>query len=319
MDKEKIKKHWVFYKSAIKDTNLIFATCLLVNFEIWDRYHNNSNSFITIVSRFLKKKLLFIVEHYQNHIPEVCNDGNNKIWVCWWQGYDNMPDFCKFCFLQLKANSPENCEVILITEDNFLQYVRIPDVILKKKQKGIIPIQQFTDILRQGLLAQQGGLWMDATIFTISGYYDSITIENDYWSANLGRIVKPFQIGQVISGCKWSSFIQYGKKGNIVNSFVFDAMCKYYELYDFTIDYFTQQHIIRIGYENIPAVKQIIDSIPVSNTHLYDLFLVINEPFEQVKWDEMTADTKIFKLSYKYKLGGNDTTTFYDYILSFSK
>ena len=67
---------------------------------------------------------------------------SNVIWMCWWQGYDNAPLIVKRCIDSVKRNCGEK-EVILITEDNYKDYVSIPDWVEEKKRKGIISKTHF--------------------------------------------------------------------------------------------------------------------------------------------------------------------------------
>ena len=92
---------------------------------------------------------------------------SNKIWICWFQGIDNAPDLVKSCLKSVKRYFPDK-EIILIDETNFLEYVNIPDYIIKKWKKGLISYAHFSDILRLEVLIAHGGLWLDSTVY-VSG------------------------------------------------------------------------------------------------------------------------------------------------------
>ena len=89
-------------------------------------------------------------------------DDQDVIWVCWFQGMEQAPELVRSCFSRLCA--VETHRVILITEENMLQYADIPSSVLRKWKAGIIPNPNFSDILRTILLYQHGGLWIDATM-----------------------------------------------------------------------------------------------------------------------------------------------------------
>jgi hypothetical protein len=297
---------------------LLTAIRYIYYFKIWYGCSKKGPEYIKTVLDILKENMTGFIDSFsyedQNDLQE-----NHTIWVCWWQGEELMPFVCKSFYEALKRNCNNEWKVRLITKDNYCNYANIPLHIIEKYQKGTIKIQQFSDILRQALLFQNGGLWMDITLFTIPGFLSSVKPDLPYWSANLGKIVKNNQIGQILTGCKWSSFLQYGKKGNVVNKFVLEGMCSYYEKYDITIDYFLQNYFIRLGYEMIPEIGTIIDSIPVNNPHLYELSLCIGEKYNEKKWLEMTQDTTIFKLTYKVKYNEyttNNAPTFYHHVIN---
>lgn len=100
---------------------------------------------------------------------------SNCIWVCWWQGLDQSPEIVKACVKSIKRNAGKHT-VIILTEDNYRQYVDIPKWVEEKKNKGIITRTNYSDLLRLSLLAKHGGLWLDATFIVQNQYQMSILI-----------------------------------------------------------------------------------------------------------------------------------------------
>jgi len=88
----------------------------------------------------------------------------NKIWVCWLQGFDNAPVLVKKCMESIKKNSAGR-EVIEINEENLSTFISFPDHIKTKYKKGKITRTHFSDIIRIALLAEYGGVWIDATVY----------------------------------------------------------------------------------------------------------------------------------------------------------
>ena len=72
---------------------------------------------------------------------------SNKVWVCWMQGMEQAPALVQRCYRSLQENIKDK-EIILLTEKNLGQYVKIPDFIMDKLHKGIITRTHFSDILR---------------------------------------------------------------------------------------------------------------------------------------------------------------------------
>lgn len=94
-------------------------------------------------------------------------EGNEYIWVCWFQGIENAPKIVKRC-VQSIEQCKEDYQVVLIKSDNFQEYVDIPPIILDKWQRGIIDNTHLSDILRIHLLARYGGVWIDSTCLMLS-------------------------------------------------------------------------------------------------------------------------------------------------------
>lgn len=93
----------------------------------------------------------------RNDLPQ------NIIWQYWAQGYDNVPVVVKQC-LDSVDKWRGDYTVIRLTDQNLSDYIQLPDYIIQKKKQGIIPLAQFSDILRVCLLSTYGGVWLDATI-----------------------------------------------------------------------------------------------------------------------------------------------------------
>jgi hypothetical protein len=111
----------------------------------------------------LIRKYMYVFEKYGNVDGESVSQGKKSpvIWWCWLQGLENAPELVRACY--------ESCrqlglEIKVITEENYTQYVTLPDFVLRKRAAGVISNAHFSDILRLELLTEYGGTWIDATV-----------------------------------------------------------------------------------------------------------------------------------------------------------
>lgn len=116
-----------------------------------------------IIERYLRKN------DYDSFESLNCDDCENEknaspIWVCWWQGEDNIPPMVKRCIESINLHS-NNHPVKLITFDNYRQFVDIDEHIVEKVRKGLFRLAHFADLVRFKLLAKYGGLWLDSTVY----------------------------------------------------------------------------------------------------------------------------------------------------------
>ena len=88
---------------------------------------------------------------------------SNKVWVCWFQGYENAPDLVKACINSFKEIMRDK-EIIILDESNISNYVNIPNYIIDLCKSGNIEAAHFSDILRTLLLCEHGGIWIDSTV-----------------------------------------------------------------------------------------------------------------------------------------------------------
>lgn len=296
---QKIKKNCHNLFGGIHEFGLTLGLKRFFYYEAFNRYGKCRDKYISAIYNYYEKFLTEQIEMYKTLRQESDGEVVKRIWVCWWQGYDAMPELCKMCYHNLKRYVPTGYTLTLITHENYNQYVELPPVIMERLQKGIIPVTQFSDILRNALLFKIGGLWIDSSIWITPGYFNSVGWDSNFWSIKLDHVFKEYMIGQVVSGCRWSSFNMYGKKGNLANRFVFEAMCKFYSEHKMTLDYFGQNFFFKVAYNNVPQITELIDNIPFTNSHIYYLFLRMNKPFDEGEWREMCSDQGAFKLSQK--------------------
>lgn len=298
-------------ESLIFESKKLFRSCVDYGFLLGIKYmflrirfiyfKRGMNDLMYFEYEYLKKFLLHQVDYY-NSLNTINNEPPSKnVWVCWWQGEDTMPEWCKMCFARLRRTIPEGNQLTLITKDNVKDYVDIPQHVYDRLESKDLTITQFSDILREALLYFQGGLWVDASVWTMPNFYSLLDVDKEFFSVKLGYVHRPGMIGQKISDCMWSGFFMYGRKGCLVTKFAFDGMCAYYKDHVGTIDYFIQNLIIRIGYDTVPQIKLLIDAYPVNNTNLYKLpdLVYRNSEFDETIWDEMTKNTGVFKITQK--------------------
>ena len=75
--------------------------------------------------------------------------------MCWFQGMEHAPKMVQYCFESLKSNLRDK-RIILITEDNYKEYVQFPTYILEKYEKGCFSKTHLSDLLRLELLIKYG-------------------------------------------------------------------------------------------------------------------------------------------------------------------
>ena len=147
-------------------------------------------------------------------------DLSDVIWVCWWQGLDNAPLLVKKCVKSIKKNAG-NHKVILLTEENYKDYVTIPKWIEKKREQGIITRTNYSDLLRLSLLAEHGGMWLDATFFCKDANLDK------YFKLPLWSIKRP-DYGHASVAC--GNFAGYSLYCNKENRWIFSVIKDFFLL-----------------------------------------------------------------------------------------
>lgn len=216
---------------------------------------------------------------------------NAPIWVCWFQGEAKMPEIPKMCLASIRKNANGH-PVILLTADNYAQYVQMPDIVLQRYRMGQLKSAHFADILRIHLLAQRGGIWLDATLLLTR------PLPEEVFSMPLFTIkTKPF--GCFVSQCRWAVFCLASWKHNPL----FVKLAKAFELYlketDVFVDYFMFDQFVDMLYQRDETIREMLDAVPFNNEHVHQLGRVLDKPYRSDHWTQMSQDTYLFKLSWK--------------------
>ncbi len=233
------------------------------------------------------------------------------IWVCWWQGLEQAPELVKVCVDSIKRNAG-NHRVIILTDDNYKQYVDIPKWVEEKKNKGIITRTNYSDLLRLSLLAKHGGMWIDSTFFCTEPILD------EYFKEPLWSIKRPdYFHASIASGY----FAGYSLACNEKNRFAFitirDFFLNYWKHNDTMVDYLMVDYMIVLAQKYDKRIAQIFADIKPNNPECDELYKVMGEQFDESKWCALKEDTYLFKLSWKYQYPRekNGVPTFYGKLL----
>ncbi len=264
------------------------------------------------IKDFLKKRYPYIIDQYL----EAEATGNRSfieetspIWICWWQGKENMSDIVKICIHSICSNAGSH-PVKLITRDNYMEYVELPGFILEKVHNGMITLTHLSDILRFNLLYQYGGYWMDATVLLTGTLWKEKGI--DFFTVQTASNLR------YVTGGKWAIYLIGGGRQCLLFDLVMTFLHEYWKRENIQADYFLTDHMIALAYDHIPAIREMIDRNNCYMPAIYDMANMLNEPFDTAKFEEMCRDTRFHKLSWKRSympLTEKGEQTFYGYLL----
>lgn len=262
------------------------------------------------IKQMLWKHYIGVLRNFNNNYSkeEYPMQKSNKVWVCWMQGLEQAPALVQRCYRSLQDNL-KGKEIVLLTESNFDQYVHIPEFIIEKLHKGIITRTHFSDILRLELLIQQGGTWIDATVFCSGGDIPKYMMEDEFF---IFQKVKPGSDGSAINMSSWFMSAWSNHKFLLATR---ELLYAYWRKNDRIIDYFLLHLFMMIVKDYyMEEWKQII---PYPNSLPHVLQLMQFEKFDRRRWDAACKASPFHKLTYKVK--EEDTRkegTFYDVIMN---
>lgn len=194
------------------------------------------------------------------------------IWTFWWQGYAAMPEPIQLSIQNMKRFSNGH-PVIVVTQDNWEEYVKLPGHVVKKFQEGTISITHFSDILRMNLLGRHGGLWLDAGIFPVSKIDEDI-FQKRFFTRRVSK-----QKEANISDSRWCAGLIGGMKGYPFFLFMAEAFHEYWRRHDFMIDYFLIDYLMAVGYQHMGKFRSDADAVRFNNRGLFDFEALLNESY----------------------------------------
>ena len=270
----------------------------------WDVFYGLAEKKHQFILSYLQDDMKDIIEKYRNMPETKEREPSNRIWILWWQGEESAPPLVRACIDSTKENA-NGAEVIIITKDNYRDYIDIPDFILEKKDKGWISFAQLSDIIRFLLLEKHGGLWLDSTVYTAS------PIPEDYFRYPFFSQHTAWQKTCFVQHNLYHGFIIGSLPHAKLVSFAREMFLGYWQKHDTLIDYLMIDYILMIAYSTFPNIKDEIDGLPHSSERLYDLVHLLDKPYEEEAFCGLSRECIFSKLDwhrkYRMEAGGNPT------------
>lgn len=233
------------------------------------------------------------------------------IWTCWWQGVEKAPKLVQKCIERMKLFA-NGYEVRVVTETNVHDYIKIPEYIIQKHNKGIIPHAHFSDIVRLMLLRKYGGMWIDSTFWMTDVVPSAVTKSDLFFYHSSGNseiiMINPFIVAKphhpIIEDVLSLLLAYWGKEDKLVAYTIMPLFCTM---------------ALRKSTLNMHLWEQ----TPLLYSRLIDHLLpILNRPFNDEEYELVKSLSPIHKLTYKFDQYGIDINkkgTFYDVLINGNK
>lgn len=261
-----------------------------------------------MIDRAAQRKHEWVLAYMQEHCPETIQSYRDiappddlfqpqrdpKIWSMWWQGEKAADPLFQMCINSARLHTHQ--PVTTLTKDNYNDYFQIPDYILQKHAEGKVKIQHICDLMVVSILAAEGGFFTGATV---------------WWSQDApeGVLDAPFytcravnQSRETMSRSRWVGYLMGGNRDFPLFSFARDCLLEYWKNCDRAVDYLMLDYVFELAYQNIPCVREMIDSLPERNNMLRnELIMHLGDPYDADSFRRYTeGDTFLYKLSWKF-------------------
>lgn len=243
-----------------------------------------------VLGKLRKKYRKHITQFKEQYTPQP-QQRSNKVWVCWLQGMENAPALVQKCYASLQENLSDR-EIILLTQDNYKEYVSFPEHIQRKIDNGIITKTHFSDLLRLELLLNHGGTWIDATVFCSGKSIPAYMLDSNLF---MFQTLKPGLDGHPTC---LSSWFLTACTNHPVLQLSRHLLYAYWETNNKMADYFLLHDFFQLSLEVYPEQWQQV--IPFSNSTPHILLLRLFDPYCETIWKALCEQTPFHKLTYKF-------------------
>ena len=269
-----------------------------------------------IVKRLRKQYAPFIAEFKKGDAERVKlpHEHSKKVWVCWLQGMEEAPFIVKKCYQSLLDNL-NDCEIVLLTDENYKDWVTFPPHIQEKIDDGIIGKAHMSDCIRLELLEHYGGIWIDATVFCSGNNVPRFILDSDLF---IYQIMKPGLDGHAARTSNW--FIS-ASTNNPILVLTKELLYEYWKKHNRVVDYFIFHYMIELAIESYP--EDWMKVVPVSSSIPHILLLRFAEKYDEKVWKATKEMTPFHKLSWKFSdeqmAEMEKPGTFYDVVINGNK
>lgn len=274
------------------------------------------NLFQEIPYQEVKNDLSLFIQGF----PENCLDLNmpepnekTVAWTCWWQGEERAPEIVKACLKSQRKNLPEGVEHVIISEENYGDYIALPDYVLAKVKAGNISLATLSDMVRAALLYKYGGFWMDSTLFVRKPLKQEIMTYPIY--------TRSLPETQFCTNTIWAGWFFWAQPGNRLFRFLQECFFYYFSVKDKIKQYLMIDYIIAIACNIFPDTEEQLRAVPHNNEKALELGKHLMEVFDKDSYAKYVEGTFIQKLTYKSNVENHKDlkNTVYEYLTGMGK
>ncbi len=256
--------------------------------------------------RKFEKRYRKFIENYQ--IPDMgASKKPDIVWILWLQGYEKAPALVKACINSVRTNNPDK-KVILLDEQSLSQYCHLPDYIIEKYKKGIIPNAHYSDLIRASLLAEHGGTWCDATVFSSEKF-------PSYIESSPLFVFKELELGRRdIMPTVCSSWFISALPNEPILALTRDVLFDYWKEAKILDNYFVFHIVFALAARHF---KKEWDAVPAfNNCSPHTLQFEFDKPYNEERWNQIMAMSPIHKLNHHIDYAKNEGETNYAHLLA---
>jgi hypothetical protein len=242
-----------------------------------------------------------------------------KLFQYWHQGINNLPEVISNCYQSVDYFLQDEFEIIRLDYDSIKDYIQLPNHILKAQKDQRMSIAHFSDIIRNKLLFEFGGLWLDSSVLVTSKEEIIKFIDNKEISFHNSLILDNPKEHPILIG---SWIIWSARPGMLIFDLTQKTLEKFWLNNKFINNYFLFHIIVSELLRRVPIFLDVVqwhkkNYLPYSCDLL---FFYLQRPFSLEEFKLITNKSGVHKLDFKLKISPEvENNTFYHLLYSKAK
>lgn len=251
-----------------------------------------------IIDEIPYRRVYRAVEPFLKTYPEVLSglnlpagEGKKYVWSCWWQGEESAPELVKKCWESQRKNLPEGVEHVIVTWENYENYMELPPYIIRKAEDGKLLPAHLADIARCCLLYKYGGIWLDSTVYLTERLPEEC-FQYEILTRSTGEKI-------YCTNVSWVTWFLGSRKGEELYRFLMEAFFYYLKGHEEMLHYYMIDFLIAAACRNLSGIEEKMKKIPVNNVNAVELQKHLGEAFDREACRAYTEGGFLQKLTYK--------------------
>lgn len=246
--------------------------------------------------------------------PAHSNTTPRIVWLYWHQGWSHAPALVAKCASSWVARNPD-WQIHFLSAENISKFISLPEYLNDLE----VPLPALSDIIRIHLLAEYGGIWVDATTWCsrpLNDWVDNVVEGNGFFAYSNPTSDRPLS-SWFLAACK-GNYLSKAWKTATDNFWQMRTSCPAPS--DITSDYESDDYFWFHGlFRNLLETDRNFSTlwakrfdISADSPHYLQQVGLLSTPNEEVLFHILNKLTNVYKLTHRINLPNNITNTVLD-------
>ena len=187
------------------------------------------------------------------------------------------------------------------------EYIQLPQYIIEKYEKGIIPNAHFSDAIRIELLCKYGGIWLDSTVLCTSSNIPNYILDSPLFVYKSFDLLRTNDMPTVASNWFFAA-----RSNNPILLLTRELLFRYWKNNDYLIDYYIFHLFFAMATRKYEEEWK---AVPAFNNHTpHTLMFELGNEYSKERFEQIKEISVFHKLERHTDYSKNKDSM-YEYII----